>query len=89
MASYHRALSARERVALDWLDLPVAPPLPETLCCDGFRRGVFAASVADPSCCVRCAAARRAEAQAARYAWRVVSFGRIRRVPAHEAQRWP
>ena len=68
MASYHRALSARERVALDWLDLPTAPPLPAQLCCDGFRRGVFAASVADPTCCVRCAAARRAEALAARYA---------------------
>lgn len=89
MASYHRSISARERAALDWLDLPAAPPLPELLCCDEFRRGVFAAAVADPTCCVRCVAQRRAETLAQRYTWRVVSFGRIRRVPRAEAQRWP
>ena len=88
MAPYHRAISARERTALDWFDLPAAPPLPETLCCDDFRRGVFAASVADPTCCVRCAAQRRQLAQAERYTWRAVSFGRIRRVPLHEARTW-
>ena len=63
---------------------PVAPAAAQALCCDGFRRGVIAASLYDPTCCMRCWPARAAE----RYGWRAASCGRIRRVPPGEAVRW-
>ncbi len=85
----HPALTPHDQALLAlYVDLPPAPPPADTLCCDAFRRGVFAASIADPTCCTRCWPTRRAQQERERYAWRVVSFGRIRHVPAREAQRW-
>lgn len=84
----HPALTAPDRALLALYDAPPAPPPADTLCCDAFRRGVFAASIADPTCCTRCWPARRAQQERERYAWKVVSFGRIRQVRASEARQW-
>lgn len=70
------------------IDGGAAPALPDGLCCDAFRRGEIAASLADPRCCMRCWPARRSAQLAARYAWRPAPFGRIRRVPPWQARCW-
>lgn len=82
-------ISPQDRAYLDlWYDSPAPPPPPADVCCIDFRRGVFAASIHDPTCCTRCARVKAAEAAAKRYAWRPTIFGHIRIVPASEAQRW-
>ena len=71
-------------------DAKYEPPAAPTsdVCCEAFRRGVIAASLADPRCCMRCWPARRTAELAVRYAWRHAPFGRVRRVPSWEARRW-
>lgn len=84
-----KALSIEDQTWLaEYLTTPPPPPSIADACCAAFARGVYAASIADPRCCVRCAAQRRQEALARRYAWRPAPFGRIRKVPASEAARW-
>lgn len=83
------SVSPQERAYLDlWYGTPAPPPPPRDVRCTEFRRGVFAASIHDPTCCTRCARVRAAETNAKRYAWQAAPFGRIRKVPASEAQRW-
>lgn len=85
MASFSRyALTPVDAALLAWLPPSTPPPAPDARCCAAFRQGVFAASIHDPTCCVRCWQAR----QALPYRWRVVPFGRIRRVPPAEAAQW-
>lgn len=74
-------LSPMDRALLaTYIDERPAPVAKGEGCCDGFRRGVFAASLHDPRCCIRCAPIR--------YGWKRAPFGKIRRVPPGEAQRW-
>lgn len=57
MASFSRyALTPVDAALLAWLP----PPAPDARCCAAFRQGVFAASIHDPTCCVRCWQARQA-----------------------------
>lgn len=60
----------------------------DDLCCDAYRRGEIAASLADPRCCMQCWPARRSAQLVARYAWRSAPFGHIRQVPPWQARRW-
>lgn len=85
---YQAQLTDLDRELLALYEAPVPPPPADGLCCDGFRRGVFAVSIRDPLVCVRCWPARQAAIEARRYAWRHAPFGRIRRVPPRWAARW-
>jgi len=81
MAAFHAAaLTDRDRTLLAWLDAERAPALRQEGCCAAFRAGAIAASIHDPRVCIRCAPAR--------YGWRRVVFGRIRRVSSGEAAHW-
>ena len=83
-----RRLSAADQALLaEYLHAP--RPDPTDACCAAFARGVFAASIHDPQCCVRCCPARQAAIEARRYAWQWTPFGRMRKVRASEAQAWP
>lgn len=76
---YQAQLTDLDRELLALYEAPVPPPPADGLCCDGFRRGVFAVSIHDPLVCVRCWPARQAAIEARRYAWRRAPIGRITR----------
>lgn len=68
-----------------WAFATDAPPPTPAWRCATCHRDAHAASVTDPTCCIRCA---RPSARPNPYAWRATVFGHIRKVSPFSAACW-